>query len=123
MGQAQHGHPGFSALTCDHMMQYQRGRRCKLFGKAGERPVSHLPSARTVCTLRVTFLGSGAQSHLKLDFCVGPIANKNYEGKMQMILNREFKVLEIAGREVSRTSFACEIGAWRWHSSHRLRRC
>ena len=114
MGKAQHGHPGFSALTCDHMMQYQRGRRCKLFGKvtsAGERPVCHLQSARTVCTLRVTFLGSGAQSGWYTPskaqcMWVRPTANKNYEGKMQRILKREFKVLEIAGREVSRTSFA-----------------
>ena len=58
MGQAQHGHPGFSALTCDHMMQYQRGRRCKLFGKvtsAGERPVCHLQSA---------LYGMHSQSHV-----------------------------------------------------------
>ena len=33
LGQVQHGNPGFPALTCGHMMQYQRGRRCKLVGK------------------------------------------------------------------------------------------
>ena len=66
---------------------------------------------------------AGGTLHLKLDICVGLVVNKHHDGKMQRIFNREFKVLEIAGREVSRTSFACEIGAWRWHSSHCLRRC
>ena len=66
---------------------------------------------------------AGGTLHLKLNVCVRPTTNKNYEGKMQRILKREFKVLENAGRAVSRTSFAFEIGAWRWHSSHRLRRC
>ena len=48
----------------------------------------------------------GGKLHLKLDICSRPIANKNYEGKMQGILKRELKVLEIAGRDVSWTSFA-----------------
>ena len=66
---------------------------------------------------------AGGTLHLKINIRVRPIANKYYEGKMQRILKREFKVLEIAGREVSRSSFAYEIGAWRWHSSECLRRC
>ena len=42
--------------------------------------------------------------HLKV--CLRPIANKYYEGKMQRTLKRELQVPEIAGREVSWTSFA-----------------
>ena len=63
---------------------------------AGERPVCHLQSARTVCTLRVTFFGNGAQSGWYTPskaqcICVRPIANKYHEGKMERVLNREFK--------------------------------
>ena len=48
----------------------------------------------------------GGKLHLKLNICLRPIANKCYEGKMQRTLKRELKVPEIAGREVSWTSFA-----------------
>ena len=48
----------------------------------------------------------GGKLHLKLHICLRPIANKYYEGKMQRTLKRELKVPEIAGREVSWTSFA-----------------
>ena len=48
----------------------------------------------------------GGKLHLKLNIRLRPIANKNYEGQMQRTLKRELKVPEIAGRELSWTSFA-----------------
>ena len=48
----------------------------------------------------------GGKLHLKLNICLGQIANKNYEGKMQRTLKRELKVPETAGREMSWTNFA-----------------
>ena len=48
----------------------------------------------------------GGKLHLKLNICLRPIANKYYVEKMQRTLKRESKVPEIAGREVSWTSFA-----------------
>ena len=48
----------------------------------------------------------GGKLHLKLNICLRPIANKYYEGKTQRTLKRELNVLEIAGRELSWTSFA-----------------
>ena len=48
----------------------------------------------------------GGKLHLKLNICLRPIANKYHEGKMKRTLKRELKVPEIAGREVSWTSFA-----------------
>ena len=48
----------------------------------------------------------GGKLHLKLNFCLRQIANKYFEGKMQRTLKRELKVPEIAGREVTWTSFA-----------------
>ena len=82
----------------------------KNVARAGERPVCHLQSARTVCTLRVATLGSerkvGGKLHLKLNKCARLTANKNCEGKMQRTLKRKLKVPGSAGRKVSWTSYA-----------------
>ena len=48
----------------------------------------------------------GGKLHLKLYIGKRPIVNKYCEGKMQRTLKRELKVPEIAGKEVSWTSFA-----------------
>ena len=48
----------------------------------------------------------GGKFHLKLNIGSRPIGNKYHEGKVKRILKRELKVPEIAGREVSWTSFA-----------------
>ena len=40
-----------------------------------------------------------------------PIANKYHEGKMKRTLERELKVLEIAGREANATTLSAEIAA------------
>ena len=48
----------------------------------------------------------GGKFHLKLNIGSRPIANKYHEGKVKRTLERELKVPEIAGREVSWTSFA-----------------
>ena len=84
------------ALTCDRMMQYQRGRRCKLFGKGYQ---SRRASCLSFAVPRVRYALSesrslgverkvGGKLHLKLKICSGPIANKNYEGKTQKTLKR-----------------------------------
>ena len=52
----------------------------------------------------------GGKLRLKLNICLRPIANTYYEGKMQRTLKRELQVPEIAGRELSWTSFAW----WDW---------
>ena len=51
----------------------------------------------------------GGKLHLKLNICLKPFANKYDEGKMQRTLKRVESV-ELAGREVSWTSFAW----WHW---------
>ena len=43
----------------------------------------------------------GGKSHLKLNICERPIANKYREGKMKRTLKRELKVPEIAGVEAN----------------------
>ena len=48
----------------------------------------------------------GGKLHLKLNVCLRPIANKYCERKMQKTSKSVLKVPEIAGREVSWTSFA-----------------
>ena len=57
---------------------------------AGERPVCHLQSraygmhsqkSRSLGVERIV----GGKLHLKLNFCLRPMANKYYEGKMQRI--------------------------------------
>ena len=48
----------------------------------------------------------GGKLHLQPNTFFRPVANKCYEGQMQTTLKRELKVPEIAGREVSWTSFA-----------------
>ena len=49
----------------------------------------------------------GGISHLKLNTCERPIANKYREGKMKRTLKRELKVLEIAKREAMATINLC----------------
>ena len=78
---------------------------------AGERPVCHLQSRAygMHSQSHVPWEWSakvGGKLHLKLHICLRPTANKYYEGQMQRTLKRELKVPEIAGREVSWTSFA-----------------
>jgi len=50
----------------------------------------------------------GGKSHLKLNICRKPIANKYREGKMKRTLKRESKVLEIVDMETVKIfNFIC----------------
>ena len=53
----------------------------------------------------------GGRFQLKLNIGPRPIANKYHEGKMKRTLERELKVLEIAGREANATTLSAEIAA------------
>ena len=110
LGRGQHGNPGLPTLTCDHMMQNQRGRRYKFLGKSFQRrSASCLSFARhTLSESRSLSVGRkvGGKHHLKLNMCLKQIANKNFERKLAKDFEkRELKVPEIAGKEVSWTSF------------------
>ena len=114
LGYAQHRNPGFPALTCDHMIKYQRGQRCQLLGKGYQ---SRRASCLSFAVPRVRYglsesrsLGVerklGGKLLLKRKICLRPIANQYYEGKMHRTLKKSLKVPEITGRELSWTSFA-----------------
>ena len=78
--------------------------------KAGERPVSSaVPRVRNALSESRSWgveRKVGGKLHLKLNLCLRPIANKYNERKMQRTLKRDLEVREIAGSEVSWTSFA-----------------
>ena len=126
LGWAQHGNPAFSALACDHMMQHQRGRRCKLLGKSYQ---SRWASCLSVAVPRVRYALSESRFlgverlHLKLNICLRPVTNEYYEWKMQRTLKRELKVLKLLEGEWVGPVLLGEIGAWRWHSCQCLRCC
>ena len=74
----------------------------------GEIPVCHSRKSRVravfseSCTLRWV-RKVGGTFHQKLNIDSRPIANKYREGKVQSTLEREFNVLELAGREACET--------------------
>ena len=48
----------------------------------------------------------GGKGHLKLNICLRPIVHKYHEGNVKRTLERELKVLDIAGKEANEV-YAC----------------
>ena len=101
-------------VNSDHMMQQQRVRRCKLFGKGDQsrqacclsfavpRVRCALPESRSLDMER----NVGGEFHPKHNMHFGrPIRNNNHGGKMQRSSERHPKMPEIVGIAVSWGSF------------------